>query len=226
MNEVSTEKITTEKITTEKITAPKLLAFIGMLYTLALGISYFFNAGANPLFFLWGIICLVIAFLIFVSLELIGFGPVKIPYQWWIILIFGVVLVLFAYFFIGNYFPAIILCMAALIELIMQKKPYNGSKMVALVGIGFSIYECFILFLSGGAINIVNGVFGLILLIILLLIIFDVVDFKVLDYSWWLVLLIGFVIFTWVSPFAAGFPVVGYGGTIILMVFLLILLAL
>ncbi len=226
MNEVSTEKITTEKITTEKITAPKLLAFIGMLYTLALGISYFFNAGANPLFFLWGIICLVIAFLIFVSLELIGFGPVKIPYQWWIILIFGVVLVLFAYFFIGNYFPAIILCMAALIELIMQKKPYNGSKMVALVGIGFSIYECFILFLSGGAINIVNGVFGLILLIILLLIIFDVVDFKVLDYSWWLVLLIGFVIFTWVSPFAAGFPVVGYGGTIILMAFLLILLAL
>lgn len=221
MNEVSTEKITTEKIT-----APKLLAFIGMLYTLALGISYFFNAGADPLFFLWGIICLVIAFLIFVSLELIGFGPVKIPYQWWIILIFGVVLVLFAYFFIGNYFPAIILCMAALIELIMQKKPYNGSKMVALVGIGFSIYECFILFLSGGAINIVNGVFGLILLIILLLIIFDVVDFKVLDYSWWLVLLIGFVIFTWVSPFAAGFPVVGYGGTIILMAFLLILLAL
>ncbi len=221
MNEVSTEKITTEKIT-----PPKILAFIGMLYTLALGISYFFNAGADPLFFLWGIICLVIAFLIFVSLELIGFGPVKIPYQWWIILIFGVVLVLFAYFFIGNYFPAIILCMAALIELIMQKKPYNGSKMVALVGIGFSIYECFILFLSGGAINIVNGVFGLILLIILLLIIFDVVDFKVLDYSWWLVLLIGFVIFTWVSPFAAGFPVVGYGGTIILMAFLLILLAL
>jgi len=219
MNEVST-------VSTEKITAPKLLAFIGMLSTLALGISYFYSAGIDPLYVLWGIICLVIAFLIFASLKLIDFGPVKIPYQWWIILIFGVVLVLFAYFFIGNYLPAILLCMAALIELIMQKKPYEASKMVALVGIGFSIYECFVLFLSGGIISIVNGVFGLILLIILLLIIFDVVDFKVLDYSWWLVLIIGFVIFTWVSPFAAGFPVVGYGGTIIVIAFLLILMAL
>ena len=214
------------QVSTEKITAPTLLAFIGMLSTLALGISYFYNAGTDPLYILWGIICLVIAFLIFVSLELIDFGPVKIPYQWWIILIFGVVLLLFAYFFIGNYLPAILLCMAALIELIMEKKSYEASKMVVLVGIGFSIYECFILFLSGVAIIVVNGVFGLILLIILLLIIFDVVDFKVLDYSWWLVLLIGFVIFTWVSPFAAGFPVVGYGGTIILIAFLLILLAL
>ena len=91
---------------TEKITAPKLLVFIGMLSTLALGFSYFYNASADPLFILWGIICLVIAFLIFVSLEFIDFGPVKIPYQWWIILIFGVVLLLFAYFFIGNYLPA------------------------------------------------------------------------------------------------------------------------
>ena len=214
------------EVSTEKITAPKLLAFIGMLYTLALGISYFYSAGADPLYFLWGIICLVIAFLIFVSLEFIDFGPVKIPYQWWIILIFGVVLLLFAYFFIGNYLPAILLCMAALIELIMEKKSYEASKMVLLVGIGFSIYECFVLFLSGVAVIVVNGVFGLILLIILLLIIFDVVDFKVLYYSWWLVLLIGFVIFTWVSPFAAGFPVVGYGGTIILIAFLLILMAL
>jgi len=216
------------EVSTEKITAPKLLAFIGMLSTLALGISYFNIALVNPLlgiYFLWGIICLVIAFLIFVSLELIDFGPVKIPYQWWIILIFGVVLLLFAYFFIGNYLPAILLCMAALIELIMEKKSYEASKMVLLVGIGFSIYECFVLFLSENLIYIINGVFGLILLIILLLIIFDVVDFKVLDYSWWLVLLIGFVIFTWVSPFAAG-TVVGYGGTIILIAFLLILMAL
>ena len=223
MNEVSTEK---KKVSTEKITAPKLLVFVGMLYTLALGISYFNFAIIDPLYILWGIICLVIAFLIFVSLEFIDFGPLKIPYQWWIILIFGVVLVLFAYLFIGNYFPAILLCMAALIELIMEKKSYKASEMVTLVGIGFSIYECFALFLSGNLISIINGVFGLILLVILVLLIFDVVDFKVLDYSWWFVLLVGFVVFTWVSPLAAGFPVVGYGGTIILIAFLLMLLAL
>jgi hypothetical protein len=212
--------------TTEKITAPKLLAFIGMLYTLALGITYFNAVPADALYVLWGIICLVIAFLIFVALEFIDFGPVKIPYQWWIILIFGVVLVLLVYFFGGSYFAAILLLLAALIELIMEKKPYKASKMVLLVGIGFSIYDCFVLFLSGNAIYIVNGVFGLILLIILLLILFDVVDFRVLDYSWWLVLLIGFVIFTWVSQFAVGFPVDGFGGTIILIAFVLIVLAL
>ncbi|TFG18146.1 MAG: hypothetical protein EU531_01110 [Promethearchaeota archaeon] len=212
--------------TETKITAPKLLAFIGMLYTLALGITYFYAAGADPLFILWGIICLVIAFLIFVSLELIDFGPLKIPYYWWIILIFGVVLILFAYFFIGNYFPGILLLLAALIDLIMQKKPYKASKIMVLVGIGFSIYECFVLFLSGSAIAIVNGVFGLILLILLIIVLFDLVDLKVLDYSWWFLLLVGFVIFTWVSPFAFGFPVVGNGGTLILIGFLMMLLAL
>ncbi|MFW9937307.1 MAG: hypothetical protein ACFFD5_06635 [Candidatus Thorarchaeota archaeon] len=212
------------EVTTEKITATKLLVFIGMLYTLALGIAYFYGA-ANPLNILWGIICILIAFLIFVSLDLVDFGPVKIPYQWWLILIFGIVLLLFALFLGGSYFPAILLLLAALIEIMMEKKPYKASKMVLLVGIGFSIYECFTLFFFGGVISIVNGVFGLILLIILLLILFDVVDFKVIHYSWWLVLLIGFVIFTWVSPWAVGI-VTGFGGTLILIAFVLIVLAL
>ncbi len=210
--------------TESKITAPKLLVFIGMLFTLALGITYFYGAG-DPLNILWGIICLVIAFLIFVSLELISFRPVKILYQWWIILIFGIVLVLLVYFFGGGYFPAILLLLAALIELIMAKKPYKASKMVLLVGIGFSIYECFMLFLSGNTLAIINGVFGLILLIILVLILFDLVDFKVLNYSWWLVLIVGFVIFTWVSPLAGGI-LTGYGGTLILIAFVLMVLAL
>jgi len=213
------------EVKTEKLTAPKLLVFIGILYTLALGINYFYAVGADPLNILWGIICIVITFLIFVSLELINFGPLKIPYQWWINLIFGIILVLIVYFFGGNYFPGILLLLAALIEIIIEKKPYKASKLVLLVGIGFSVYECFMLFLTGNPRFIVNGVFGLILLIILLLIMFDLVDFKVLDYSWWLVLLIGFVIFTWVSIYASGI-LTGFGGTLILIAFILMLLAL
>jgi hypothetical protein len=217
--------------TESKITAPKLLAFIGMLLTLALGIAYFYAAAGNPLNILWGIICLLIVFLIFVSLELINFGPLKIPYKWWIILIYGIVLVLFAYFFgtgffiYSNYFPAIILLLAALIEVLMQKKPYKASKMVLLVGIGFSIYECFMLFLYGNALFIVNGVFGLILLVLLIIVLFDLVDLKVINYVWWVVLLIGFVIFMWVSPYATGI-VTGFGGTLILIAFVLMVLAL
>ncbi len=215
------------EVKTENITATKLLVFIGMLFTLAFGIAYC----ATILFILFGIICLVIAFLIFVTLELISFGSLKIPYKWWIILIFGAVLVLFAYFFgisiygYSSYLPGILLILAALIELIMEKKPYKASKLLLLVGIGFSVYECFMLFLSGNALFIVNGVFGLILLIILILIVFNVVDFKIFGYSWWFVLLVGFVIFMWVSPLASGI-LTGFGGLLILIAFILMVLAL
>ena len=236
------------EVSTEKITAPKLLVFIGMLYTLALGVSFFYLAIVFPLYVLIGIICLVIAFLIFVSLGLINFGPLKILYQWWLLLIYSVVLFEFAVIFqISNYLPPVFLGMAAFIELIMQKEPYKASKMVTLVGVGISTYECFILFFSGSPfnfgnpifivngfsglvlnsgnpINITNGIIGLILLAILLLIIIR------RDNPWWIVFLIGFVIFMWVSPQATFLwpnPTgLGFGGTIILIASLLILLGL
>ena len=211
-----------------KITAPKLLVFIGMLYTIFLAITYFYaplgNFGLN---ILWGILCLVIAFLIFLTLDLISFGPLKIPYQWWLILIFGAILIVFAVFFGGSYFAGILLLIAAFVELFIQKKPYKASKIVLLIGIGFSVYDCFLLFLSGNALRIVNGVFGLILLILLIIVLFDFVDLKVINYSWWVVLLIGFVIFIWISPFAVGFiGLAGFGGTLILIAFVLMVLAL
>ncbi|MGB5909576.1 MAG: hypothetical protein WBH31_00135 [Promethearchaeia archaeon] len=210
-----------------EISASKVIAFIGMLFTVYFAIIFFY--AVTPLtgiFVVWGIICLLIAFLIFITLGLISFGPLsKIPYQWWLLLIFGAVLVLIAYFYISYYLPAILILMAAVIELIMQKKPYKASKMVAIVGAGFAGYECVVLMLSGFPLYIVNAVFGLILIIILLLLIFEVVDFKIFNYSWWVVLLIGFVIFTWISPFASGYPVLGYGGMIILIAFILIVMA-
>ena len=210
-----------------EISASKVIAFIGMLYTVYFAMIFFYNVGLfTGIFVLWGIICLLIAFLIFITLELISFGPLsKIPYQWWLLLIFGAILVLIAYFYIGYYLPAILILMAAFIELIMQKKPYKASKMVAIVGAGFAGYECVVLMLSGFPLYIVNAVFGLILIIILLLLIFEVIDFKIFSYSWWVVLLIGFVIFTWISPYAFGYPVLGYGGMIILIAFILILMA-
>ncbi|MFX1433880.1 MAG: hypothetical protein ACFFB1_08915 [Promethearchaeota archaeon] len=213
-----------------EISASKVIAFIGMLFTVYYAILFFYAVTIfTGIFVLWGIICLLIAFLIFITLELISFGPLsKIPYQWWLLLIFGAILVLIAYLYIGYYLPAILILMAAFIELIMQKKPYKASKMVAIVGAGFAGYECVVLMLSGFTLYIVNAVFGLILIVILLLLIFEVIDFKIFNYSWWVVLLIGFVIFTWISPYAAltgGYPVLGYGGMIILIAFILILMA-
>jgi len=223
----------------EKMTASKVIAFIGMLFTLSLGIAFFYGVSiVTPLYVLWGILCLLIAFLIFISLGLISLGKFKIPYTWWMLLIFGAVLVLIVYvgttfslgtitLYPGIYFPAVLLLMAFLLELLLGKKPYKASKMVAIAGCAFAAYDCVILFLTSDPLLIVNAVFGLILIVILLLIIFDLVDFKIFDYSWWFVLLVGFVIFTWISTpvLLAGFPVVGFGGIIILIAFILILMA-
>lgn len=217
-----------------EISASKVIAFIGMLFTLALGIAFFYSVTLiTPLYVLWGIICLLIAFLIFITLGLIKFGPLsKIPYQWWILLIFGAVLVLIAYFFNlfvatiyfpSIYFPGILILMAAFIELLVEKKTYKASKIVAIVGCGFAAYECVVLFLTGVALNIVNGIFGLALIIILLMVIFDLVDFKIFDYSWWFTLLVGFVLFTWITPATVYGGAIG--GLIVLIAFVLIVMA-
>ncbi|TFF93124.1 MAG: hypothetical protein EU543_04325, partial [Promethearchaeota archaeon] len=170
--------------------APKLLAFIAMLYIGALAIDYFYFV-FPIIHYLWGIILLAIAFAIFLTFELVDLGPLKIPFEWWIMLIFGAILILMAYFFSPGtgfayeYLPGILLLLAAVIDFVMQKKSYKASKMVALVGAGFTVYECFVLFLSGSPILIVNAVFGLILIILLIILIFDFVDLKILDFSWW-----------------------------------------
>ncbi|MFW9785330.1 MAG: hypothetical protein ACFFFB_23825 [Candidatus Heimdallarchaeota archaeon] len=217
----------------EEMSASKVLAFIGMLFTLSLGIAYFYAALVAPLNILWGIICLVIVFLIFVSLGLISFGKFKIPYTWWMLLIYGAVIVIIVMFFgvtiyPGPYFPAVLLLMAFLIELLSAKKAYKVSKMVALLGCAFGAYDCVLLMLNVTPLTaylVVNAIFGLAIIVIFLLVIFDLVNFKIFDYSWWFVLLVGFVIFTWISTFAGGYPVAGFGGITILIAFILMLMA-
>ncbi|MFX1461378.1 MAG: hypothetical protein ACFFBT_18170, partial [Promethearchaeota archaeon] len=78
-----------------EISASKVIAFIGMLFTVYYAILFFYAVTIfTGIFVLWGIICLLIAFLIFITLGLISFGPLsKIPYQWWLLLIFGAILV-------------------------------------------------------------------------------------------------------------------------------------
>ena len=62
---------------------------------------------------------------------------------------------------------------------------------------------------------IARGIVGIIFAIILLLTLYDKIDIKI-PYAWWVVLIIGFVIFTWIS---------GVSGTIIMVAFILILMA-
>jgi general stress protein CsbA len=203
------------------ISASKVVALIGTLILIRDSISYFYTT--DVLAILFGVVGLIIAFVIFDSLEIIDLKKLKIPYIWWVLLIIGLLLILIDYLvgmqpgagWIASYLAGILIIIAAIIEILSQKKEYTASKIVTLVGACYVIYESIMFILGGSIASIALAIVGIIFGIILLLTLFDKVDIKV-PYTWWVVLIIGFVIFTWVSPVS---------GTIIMVGFILILMA-
>ena len=86
-------------------------------------------------------------------------------------------------------------------------------------GILFGIWDCITIFIGyapGGELGLVNGIFGLILMIILLILLFDFFDIKI-PYNWWVLLIIAFVMYTFVADLAGGFPVTGLSGMILMI---------
>ena len=198
------------------ISASRVVALIGTLVLIKMCIDFFFTGAWLAI--LLGIIGLLIAFVVFDSLEIIDFKKLKVPYIWWVLLIIGIGLLLFEYL-VSNSFrlflAGILMIIAAVLELLSQKKSYTSSKIVALIGACYLIYECIIYILSGNALLVASAIVGIIFAIILLLTLFDKIDIKI-PYAWWVVLIIGFVIFYWVTAIS---------GTIILVAFILLLLA-
>jgi len=192
------------------ISASKVVALIGALVVIQVNISYFYTS--NVLNILYGVIGLIFAAIIFISLEIVDTKKVKIPYFWWVLLIIGVLLILFGYLAGSSYLAGILILIAALLEFLSQKKTYAESKFVALIGACYLIYESIMLFLSASiALSIVGFVFAIILILTLQ----TNIDVKV-PFAWWVVLIIGFVVFTYVA---------NVSGTIIMVAFILILMA-
>jgi hypothetical protein len=199
-----------------EMTPTKLVLFIAMLLIFAQAIAYFTAAGLG---ILYGIICLVFVFLIFVSLDLIGLGPIKIPYWWWLMLIIGVLLILFDFINGGSYLSGTLVILAILMELVGEKIKLEGCKFMVFFGILFGIWDCIVIFMTFTLpIQIVNAVFGLILLIILLILVFDLVDIKI-PFNWWVVLIIAFVFWNWVVPITLLYPIVGFGRWLLMIGF-------
>lgn len=224
----------------EEITATKLIAFFGVLFMIADAIALFYASRGTEIFILYGILEIVFAFVLFISLDLIDFKVIKIPYEWWILSIIGAVLIVFGVLYYDDlgyeytYFSCILVLMAGILEFLLQKKYYKASEIMLLLGSAFAIYDCFVIFLSTGNaifedIWITNAVFGLILVILLLLMIQNWIDIKI-PFAWWTVLTVGFVIFMWVSPNALslgipeGYPIAGFGGMIIFIALILLFL--
>ncbi len=200
------------------ISASKIVALIGTLVLIKMCIDFFMYYSGNWLAILFGILGLLIAFVVFDSLEIIDFKKLKVPYIWWVLLIIGIVLLLFEYLVKESFtffLAGILMIIAAILEILSQKKSYTASKIVALIGACYLIYESIMLILGGSITGIARAVVGIIFAIILLLTLFDKIDIKI-PYSWWVVLIIGFVIFTWVTSIS---------GTIIMVAFILILMA-
>jgi hypothetical protein len=194
------------------ISAPKVIALIGALILIKDSISYFYTA--NVLAIIFGIVGLIIAFVIWGSLNIIDMNKLKIPFIWWILLIIGLFLILVEYLVGPNYLVGILLLIAALIEFMSTRKPYPASRIVALIGAIYAIYESVMSMLSGNPLLIGGAIVAIIFAIVLILTLTQV-NIKI-PYAWWTVLIIGFVIFTW-------FFVVS--GTLILVAFVLILMA-
>jgi hypothetical protein len=200
------------------ISASKIVALIGTLVLIKMCIDFFMFYTGNWLAILFGILGLIIAFVVFDSLEIIDFKKLKVPYIWWVLLIIGIVLLLFEYLVVGSFtffLAGILMIIAAVLEILSQKKSYTASKIVALIGGCYLIYESIMFILGGSLTGIARAIVGIIFAIILLITLFDKIDIKI-PYAWWVVLIIGFVIFNWVTPIS---------GTIIMVAFILLLLA-
>jgi hypothetical protein len=220
---------------TRELTAVKVLSMIGILFWFLQSINYFIGFGTGTeIFILYGILELVFALYMFIAIKYWDLIPLKLPYFWWLLLIFGVLSLIFgAASLTGAYTAGIIITMAALIEFFGDKKGWKASKMMALLGAALGIYECIVIFYGATMLPvvpaepIVAAVFGLIFAIILIILIFDLVDIRI-PYEWWVLLIIGFMFFTWFSIYAglyallANVPLAGLAGIIILIAFVLL----
>ncbi|NHI92709.1 MAG: hypothetical protein EAX96_09430 [Candidatus Lokiarchaeota archaeon] len=217
------------------LSASKVVALIGALLLIAESIGMIFTGinlaqvqiaqtqGLGILNIVFGIIGLLAAAILILAIQIIEIKQIPIPYEWWLLFcIGGAVLIL--WLIAGNFGYAsittsiILILTAGVIELLADKKDYLASQIVALIGAIWVIYNSILFFIvQAGSIG-VNAIsymiFGLICGIILILTMIEKVDIKI-PYEWWTVLIIGWLVFTWVNVTA---------GIVILVAFILILM--
>ncbi len=228
----STESTKSTKITQEELSGSKVVAFIGVLVLFGESIKSF-QAGATLWNILFGILAIILAIVIFISLAFIDLSPVKVPYLWWLILIIGIVLIGLAFPTTvpspKPYLGGVLVSIAGIVEFLIQqqKREVVVSKFVAFAGSAFAIYESIMIFalvadgqaISGvGGFNILNGIIGIIAAVILIILVIGKIDIKI-PYNWWTVLTLAFIVFAWVSPHYAGIA-----GTVLMVAFILIII--
>lgn len=219
------------------VTAPsgatKVVALMAALVLIREGIWLFWNTADINIFF--GIMEIILAGILIIVLNIVDFGVpfFKKLFLWWIILILGILVLMFEIFASGYDILAaastgfllggLLVVIAAILELVASKQKMKASQIVALFGAAYTIFEVILLFLNPSTQTIYHGILGIIFVALLLISMQKKIDLKI-RYEWWVVLIIGFVLYSWVTSIPS--VTFGTGGTIVLISFILMLLAL
>jgi len=201
------------------ISASKVVALIGTLMLFWESYGTFRTQEVIPI--LIGIVGIIIGLIVFMSLNIFETTKVNVPYEAWLLLLIGLVMAFLFYSFVGSYLGGSLIAIAGVVEGISENKKYTASKIVCVIGALWALICDAILhgILSGNVERVIWGAIGIALAIILLLTMQSKINIH-LPYSWWTVLIIGFIL----SMFVPGL-LQGYGGIIILVSFVLMLMA-
>ncbi len=219
--------------------SPKIVALMGAMSTIWIG-NLIFWAGvntvamvpANGLWIFYGIMLWILGLLLILTLDIIDFGDPTLKkiealekfYRFEVLLLFGLLILLFELLFInflpttaaalGRLLSGILVLVAGILELLIKKgKDIKPSKVVALIGIILAFIEIFFQFAGATTASIWDGIVGLIVVLLLLLSMYEKIKF--IPYVWWMVLILGYILYGWVGTL---------GGTLILISFILMLI--
>ena len=173
----------------------------------------------------------ILGVILILILDILDFGEPKLKkieevgkfFRWEVLFIFFILILLFeALSLLLNWdraglLSSILVLTATILEFMRKKgNEIKPSKLVAIVGLVFTLLE--IALLSFWTTDSVVAIFydtivGIAVVILLLLSILNQIKF--IPYQWWMVLILGFIIYGWVGKI---------GGTLILISFILMLL--
>jgi len=217
--------------------SPKIVALMAALSIILQGNNLFW-AGVNavPVYALsivCGVFLFILGILLILTIDILNFGDPTLKkieifekfYRFEVLLILGVVVIvfeglsiLFALWSSGALavlLGGILVITSGIMEFMVSKgKTMKPSKIVALIGIIITVLEVIFLFSVPVFSSIWDACVGIVVIVLLLLSMYEKIKF--FPYQWWMVLILGFILFGWVLP--------GTGGTIILISFILMLL--
>lgn len=123
--------------------------------------------------------------------------------------------------FISSLLGGLLLLIAAILEII-KEKDIKPSKFMCLCGCAYAVFEAIMLYLPPITLATYwDASIAIVIVAILLLSIFKVIKF--IPYEWWMVLILGFILWGWVAP-VGSVSGGGVGGTLVLISFILMLL--